>query len=177
MNTINIQYYKSPVGELMLGTFDQQLCLCDWRYRKKRLRIDARVKNGLKAEYVEKDDEVIEYTRQQLEEYFRKERNTFSVPLLLVGTAFQKQVWQALQDIPYGVTTTYAGLAESIGNRNALRAVANANGANGISILIPCHRVIASNGELQGYAGGKPAKEKLLNLEGGLPNQQGSLFD
>ncbi|WP_034843005.1 methylated-DNA--[protein]-cysteine S-methyltransferase [Endozoicomonas numazuensis] len=177
MNTINIQYYKSPVGELMLGTYDQQLCLCDWRYRKKRLRVDARVKNGLKAEYVEKDDEIMELARQQLEEYFRKERNVFSVPLLLAGTAFQKRVWQALLDIPYGETTTYAGLAESMGDKNALRAVANANGANGISILVPCHRVIASNGELQGYAGGKPVKEKLLNLEGGLPYQQSSLFD
>ncbi|MGI9283054.1 MAG: methylated-DNA--[protein]-cysteine S-methyltransferase [Endozoicomonas sp.] len=177
MNTINIQYYHSPVGELMLGTYEQQLCLCDWRYRKKRLRVDSRIKNGLKAEYVEKDDDIMELTRQQLEEYFRKEREVFSVPLLLIGTAFQKQVWQALNTIPYGETTTYARLAESMGDRNALRAVANANGANGLSILVPCHRVIASNGEQQGYAGGKPAKEKLLILEGSLPYQQGSLFD
>lgn len=177
MNTINIQYYQSPVGELILGSYDSQLCLCDWRYRKKRTRIDSRVKKGLKAEYIEQDDEIIQLTRQQLEEYFLKERKTFSIPLLLVGTAFQKQVWHALHSIPYGETSTYAGLAESMGDRNALRAVANANGANGLSIVVPCHRVIASSGDLQGYAGGKLVKEKLLDLEGALPFQQGSLFD
>ncbi|WP_281177719.1 methylated-DNA--[protein]-cysteine S-methyltransferase [Endozoicomonas arenosclerae] len=113
MNTINIQYYQSPVGELMLGSYEQQLCLCDWRYRKKRLRVDSRVKNGLKAEYVEQDDEVIKLTRQQLDEYFKKQRESFSVPLLLVGTDFQKKVWQALTRLPYGETTTYAGLGEN----------------------------------------------------------------
>jgi methylated-DNA-[protein]-cysteine S-methyltransferase len=90
---------------------------------------------------------------------------------LLVGSDFQKRVWQALQQVPFGSVSSYRQLAESIGNPKAVRAVANANGANAISIIIPCHRIIGSNGRLVGYAGGLKAKAALLKLEHNLFTQ------
>lgn len=165
MNQINIQYYKAKVGEFILGSFDSKLCMLDWKYRKMRTTIDDRIRNGLKAEYVEDGDEIIEKTIEQLDEYLRGDRNKFDIPLLMVGTKFQKNVWNALMKIPYGLTSTYLQLAENINSKKAVRAVAGANGANAISVIIPCHRVIGSNGELVGYAGGLPVKKRLLELE------------
>jgi len=162
---INIQYYQTPVGELILGSFDNQLCMADWRYRKMRKSIDARLQKGLNAEYIQEDTVVLQQTRQQLDEYFNRKRQSFDIPLLMVGTDFQKQVWQGLMDIPYGTTCSYLELSKNIGNEKAVRAVASANGANAISIMIPCHRIIGSDGSLTGYAGGLPAKKKLLHLE------------
>ncbi len=168
MNQINIQYYKTAYGELLLGEFENQLILCDWRYRKMRERIDTRLQVSLDADYLEKDSEVLKLTRSQLNEYFNNERKQFDIPLKIIGTDFQQQVWSNLIKIPYGKTTNYFQLASSIGNTKAVRAVANANGANAISIIIPCHRVIGSDGELAGYAGGVPTKKKLLDLEQSL---------
>ena len=165
MNQINIQHYKTKVGELILGSFDGKLCMLDWRYRRMRTAIDNRIKKGLKAEYVEKNDEIIEETIEQLEAYFLRDRKKFDIPLLLVGSEFQKSVWSALMEVPYGRTSTYLLLAESINNRKAVRAVAGANGANAISLIIPCQRIIGSNGDLVGYAGGLPVKKRLLELE------------
>ncbi|MBN2788702.1 MAG: methylated-DNA--[protein]-cysteine S-methyltransferase [Candidatus Delongbacteria bacterium] len=164
-NKIQIKYYKTPVGELILGSFDDKLCLADWRYRKMRSSIDKRIKSGLDADYVEGSSDVIEKTISQLEEYFSKERKEFDIPLLFVGTDFQRSVWDALIQVPYGKTDTYLGLSKKIGNVKAIRAVAGANGANAISIIVPCHRIIGSNGNLVGYAGGLNAKKKLLELE------------
>ncbi len=168
MNQINTQYYQTSYGELILGSFDNKLCLCDWRYRKMRTAIDSRLWRGLEAEYVEKPDEVLNNTIQQLEEYFLAKRKQFDIPLLMVGTDFQQKVWNELIKIPYGKTSSYLQLAEKTGNKNAVRAVANANGANAISIIVPCHRIIGSKGELVGYAGGLKTKEKLLQLEQSL---------
>ncbi len=165
---ISIQYYKTPVGELILGSYDNQLCLADWRYRKMRSSIDTRIQKGLKAEYVEESSEVIVETMKQLDAYFANERKTFDIPLHMVGTDFQKSVWQGLIEIPYGTTASYLELSRNIGNEKAVRAVASANGANAISIMIPCHRIIGSDGALTGYAGGLPAKKKLLELESHL---------
>jgi methylated-DNA-[protein]-cysteine S-methyltransferase len=104
----------------------------------------------------------------QLKAYFSGTRKIFNIPLLMVGTEFQKSVWEGLIKIPYGTTTSYLELSKNIGNEKAVRAVASANGANAISILIPCHRIIGSDGSLVGYAGGLPAKKKLLTLENNL---------
>lgn len=101
----------------------------------------------------------------ELGEYFRRERTEFSVPLSPNGTTFQKAVWSTLLKIPYGTTLSYADEAKILGNPKATRAVANANGRNPISILIPCHRVISSNGAIGGYSGGVWRKEFLLSLE------------
>jgi methylated-DNA-[protein]-cysteine S-methyltransferase len=166
MKPIRIQHYKTPVGELILGSFNQQLCLADWRYRKMRVAIDERVQLKLGAAYEEGDDEVLFETRKQLDDYFAGARREFDIPILFAGTEFQQRVWLALQNVRYGDTSTYLALSEQLGNKDAIRAVASANGANAISIIIPCHRIIGSNGELVGYAGGLPAKQKLLELEG-----------
>jgi len=165
MNQINIQYYKTKIGELILGSFDKKLCLLDFRYRKMRTTVDNRIKNGLKGEFVEQDDEILEKSRKQLDEYLNGERKKFDIPLLMVGTDFQKSVWKALMRVPYGSTSTYLQLAKDINNEKAVRAVASANGANSIGLIIPCHRIIGSNGELVGYGGGLPVKKRLLKLE------------
>ena len=168
MENINIQYFKTAYGELILGSYDNHLIMADWRYRKMRDRIDKRLKSRLSANYVEKSSDVLDLTRRQLIDYFHNERKSFDIPLKLIGTDFQKTVWNNLINIPYGKTTSYLELASRISNPQAVRAVANANGANAMSIIIPCHRVIGSDGALGGYAGGLPAKRKLINLEQSL---------
>ena len=149
----------------MLGSFEEKLCLCDWRYRKMRSVIDKRIQESLDTEFHEGNTIVIRNARQQLEEYFSCSRIDFDVPLLMVGTSFQKMVWDELLRIPYGKTDNYLGISRKIGNEKAIRSVAAANGANALSIFVPCHRVIGSNGKLTGYGGGVQAKRKLLQLE------------
>ena len=168
MNQVNIQYYKTKFAEFILGSYDGKLCMLDFRYRKKRTTVDERIKKALNAEFIEKEDAVLQKTGLQLDEYFIMKRSEFDIPLLMVGTAFQKSVWSALLEIPYGKTASYAELSKTIGNEKAVRAVANANGANAIGIIIPCHRIIGSDGSLTGYAGGLPLKKKLLELENNL---------
>lgn len=175
-NQIQIQYYKSPVGELIIGVFDNQLCLCDWKYRKMRTAVDKRIQKGLNAEYIEKNHPIIEQTIEQLEAYFEDKKTTFDIPLLMIGTDFQQSVWNALIQIPYGKTASYLELSRRLGNEKAIRAVATANGANAISIIIPCHRIIGSDGSLVGYAGGLSAKKQLLKLENPSKSEQLSLF-
>ena len=174
--TIPIQYFSTPYGELLLGAYNEQLCLCDWRYRKMRETVDKRLQEGLGATYQESESRVVEQAKEQLTAYFEGKLQTFSVPLYLVGSAFQKQVWQVLQEVPYGKTQTYLGLSRALGNEKAIRAVASANGANALSIFIPCHRIIGSDGSLTGYAGGLQAKQKLLQLENALQPGQLGLF-
>lgn len=165
MRAIDIQYYETPFGELVLGAFDEQLCLCDWRYRKKRAAVDARIRKQLEAEFDVRDTPLLQAARRELQQYFERRRKVFGIPLLLAGSPFQQKVWRALLQIPYGETTSYLRLAESIADRNSVRAVASANGANALSIFVPCHRVIGSNGDLVGYAGGLRTKADLLGLE------------
>ena len=162
---INIEYFKTAYGELILGSYRGQLCLCDWRYRKMRTAIDKRITERLDASYLLQEDPVIAQTISQLEQYFSGHRQKFDLPLLLPGTEFQQRVWQQLIQVPYGVTSSYLELSEGLGNAKALRAVATGNGANAISIIVPCHRIIGSDGKLVGYAGGLDVKKKLLQLE------------
>ena len=165
MNKITIQYFKTPVGEMILGSYDNKLCMADWRYRKRREGIDRRLQKGLNAIFVEEESSVLKLAKEELESYFKGLRQTFDIPLLLVGTEFQKSVWQGLLQIPFGTTASYKELAQNIDNKTAVRAVASATGANAISIFIPCHRIIGADGSLTGYAGGLEAKKKLLELE------------
>ena len=165
MTDICIQYHKTKIGELILGSFEDKLCLLDFNYRKMRNAVDDRIKKGLNADFIEEDSEIIEKTRTELNEYFKENRREFDVPIQMVGTDFQKNVWNALLKVAYGTTSTYLQLAKDINNGKAVRAVAGANGANAIAIIIPCHRIIGSSGELVGYAGGLPTKKRLLTLE------------
>lgn len=162
---IRLQRYHSPCGDLMLGSLEDKLCLCDWATETHREVVDKRLQRVLRVRYEENTSDVIQKTIRQLDEYFDGERTVFDIPLLFAGTAFQKEVWSKLLEIPYGKTVSYGELATQLSMPKAVRAVANANGANAISILVPCHRVIGSNHSLTGYAGGLAAKKQLLDLE------------
>ena len=162
---ITTSTFKTPFGALLLGSYQNKLCLADWRYRRMRSAIDKRIQKQLGVDYQEGTSDVIEKTKAQLEEYFDGKRTLFDVPLLLIGTDFQKSVWEILLKTPFGKTITYSQIAKSLNKETAIRAVGAANGANCLSIIVPCHRVVGSDGSLVGYAGGKRAKKKLLELE------------
>ncbi len=164
-NVASLQYYHSPCGKLALASVDGRLCLCDWLEKPCAERNKRRLARLLHAEFREQPSAVLQQTKLQLDEYFAGERRLFTVPLLPVGTAFQQSVWKALLEIPYGKTRTYKDIALDVNNLKGIRAVAQAIGANGIGIIIPCHRVIGSNQTLTGFAGGLEAKRKLLDLE------------
>lgn len=162
---IRVSEYQSPCGKLMVGSINGRLCLCDWIGAKDRDPVLRRMKRYLNCDIEKGSSKIIDETVRQLEEYFKGERLTFEVPILTGGTDFQHSVWGALQAIPYGDTRTYSEIAQLVGKPKAVRAVANAIGANALSIIIPCHRVIGSGNSLTGYAGGLQAKQFLLSLE------------
>lgn len=164
-NNIHITYYKTKIGELILGSFSKKLCLLDFRYRRMRNTVDKRIKKYLKTEFTEQEDDIIQETKKQIDQYLIGTRTIFEIPLLLLGTDFQKQVWNELLNIKYGQTVSYLDIAKKIQNPKAIRAAASANGANAIALIIPCHRVIETSGELGGYGGGLAIKKRLLNLE------------
>lgn len=188
--TIRTVRYQSPCGEMLLGAAGDRLCLCNWAQELHPGRVEQRLRTILKAQFEEYGQitetavsqsrqsdggvpeqcrtftpEVLRRTVRELDEYFRGERRDFDIPLLLAGSDFQKRVWQQLPRIPYGQTASYGELAAAIGSPRSVRAVANANGANAISIILPCHRIIGSDGRLTGYGGGLRAKQYLLDLE------------
>ena len=163
--TVNTQYYDSPCGKLILASIGDELCLCDWQEKPCAERNKRRLVRLLNAEFTASSSAVLEQTKKEMDEYFSGKRRVFDIPLHPVGTDFQKQVWQALLEIPYGKTRTYKEIALCVNNLKGVRAVAQAIGANGISILIPCHRVIGTNHALTGFAGGIEAKKWLLNIE------------
>lgn len=166
--TILTRRYEAPCGALLLGSLGDRLCLCDWLENRLRNHVDARLRRVLRAEFVDGASGVTDMAAAQLDEYFAGKRRVFDVPLLFVGTEFRKRVWEALLSVPFGKTVSYGDLARRMGIPAAVRAVANACGANAISIFAPCHRVVGSDGALTGYAGGLAAKEFLLRLEGAI---------
>ncbi len=176
MKTIFVTEFETDFGTLILGDFEGKLSLCDWKFRKMRKQIDQRLKSGLQAEFQEKTTDLLLETQKQLNAYFAGQIQVFDMPLQLVGTEFQQKVWNQLLEIKYGETDSYLSLSKKLANQKAIRAVASANGANAISIIVPCHRIIGSNGELIGYAGGLSAKKKLLELENPALKNQLSLF-
>ena len=169
---IHTEIFASPYGELILGSYEDQLCICDWRYRKSRENIDRRIQDGLNASYVEARALVFEECKEQFKQYFEGTRKEFDLPILLVGSEFQKKVWQTLLEIPYGKTLSYARLSRKLGDEKAIRAVARANGDNALAIIVPCHRILGSDGSLTGYAGGLRTKQKLLQIENASLQQE-----
>ena len=149
-------YLDTPIGELLLAGEDDALCLVSFP--------EGAMRRDPEPDWIY-NEKPFAAARQQLSEYFAGERRTFDLPLKLTGTEFQMSVLQALQQIPYGETTSYADIAERIGRPKAVRAVGAANGRNPIPIVVPCHRVIGSHGELTGFGGGLDTKEALLRLE------------
>lgn len=153
--------FDSPVGPLVLATSAAGLQLIEFDQPRHAVQ---RTDNWQQGEHP-----VLDQARTQLDEYFGGERKQFDLPLDPQGTAFQRETWTALADIPYGQTITYAELATRAGRPSAVRAVGAAIGRNPLSIVVPCHRVVGTDGSLTGFSGGLPAKRHLLTLEGALP--------
>ena len=144
-------FYDTPVGRVCIGEKNGAITRVTWAQ--------------LPKEYILEETELILNCKNQLNEYFEGKRKAFELPLAPKGTEFQKKVWDALKEIPYGETRTYGEIAEAVGNAKAARAVGMANNRNPIAIIVPCHRVVGAGGKLVGYAGGMAQKEKLLYLE------------
>ena len=149
---MNYKIYETIIGKILIEEEEDKIS-----------RIEIVKKEYDKKQ--QKETEIIKKTHEELEEYFKGNRKVFDIPLKIEGTEFQRKVWNALLEIPYGETRTYLDIAKQIGNSKACRAVGMANHNNKIMILIPCHRVIGSNKKLVGYAGGIDVKEKLLEIE------------
>ena len=156
---------ESPLGELLAGATDEGLCLLEFN-DKKRASTECRDLVKLLNQQVEEgENKHLTALRQQLEGYFSGSLKEFSIPLVTPGTDFQQEVWKELMEIPYGTTRSYQEQANALRRSDSVRAVANANGMNRISIIIPCHRVIGSDGRLTGYGGGLKRKRWLLDHE------------
>ncbi len=172
ISTITTTTMSSPVGELTIGATGSGLRYVLWERESRPIAgaLDGRDEGG---EGDEGDEgagaaaisEILDATRAQLEEYFAGSRTEFELPLDPIGTSFQLAAWQVLRTIPYGSTMSYGEQARSLGDPNKARAVGAANGRNPISIIVPCHRVVGSNGSLTGFAGGIDSKAWLLDHE------------
>jgi methylated-DNA-[protein]-cysteine S-methyltransferase len=157
---VHFSSYSSPIGYLLLVASERGLGELSFDYDRTRLAA-ARTKKDWAA-----SDDALAQTRRELDEYFSGTRRDFSLALDLRGTPFQLRCWNALLEIPYGKTCSYADLARKVGSPRGFRAVGMANHDNPIAIIVPCHRVITSDHKLGGYGGGLGVKEKLLHLEG-----------
>jgi methylated-DNA-[protein]-cysteine S-methyltransferase len=158
MNDLKYKIIDSPVGSLKIVVNDHKLLAILW---------DNEKLNRVKLEQMTADENhpVILATEKELNDYFSHQRKAFHLPLELRGTAFQQEVWQVLKQIPHGTTWSYKDVAMKMNRPLAVRAIASAIGRNPVSIVIPCHRVIGSNGHLTGFAGGIDRKKILLDLE------------
>lgn len=164
-NVIHLKQFMTPLGPMVAGASQNGLCLLEFVDRK---RFNSQLKSlekGLKAVLIPGHNRHLAQAEEELKEYFKGIRKVFSVPLDMPGTVFQQSVWQSLLLIPYGKTWSYLDQAKAIKKPSAVRAVAQANGRNRIAIIVPCHRVIGSNGKLTGYAAGIPKKKWLLDFE------------
>lgn len=160
METLYFSRMNSPIGPLILGVSDNAMMALEFDR-------GPFPRSGGKMQWVESPGHTANY-RREIEEYFQGSRREFSFPLDLRGTPFQIKCWRALLEIPYGETRTYADMARAVGSPQGFRAVGLANNRNPIAIVVPCHRVIASDGTLCGYGGGLEVKRRLLELEGAL---------
>jgi len=156
---------ESPLGPLVAGATPDGICLLEFTGPKRFAAQLAALRRRFHAAAASGRNHHIDRLEMQLAEYFAGRRRRFDIPLVAPGTPFQRRVWRALVRIPYGETRTYGGLARRLGVPSAQRAVGHANGANPLSILVPCHRLIGANGALTGYGGGVWRKRKLLELE------------
>lgn len=158
---------ESPLGPLTLFASAYGLCSLQFGSSEEAIVKMKRNRHFVKCEF-EYRPEIVHEAIQQLKQYFNGTRTSFQLPLDLRGTPFQLKVWEELQQIPYGRTVSYKKIAELIGRPKAVRAIGGANNQNPLPIIVPCHRVVGSNGALVGYGGGLDKKEYLLNLESKL---------
>ncbi|MBS4944210.1 MAG: methylated-DNA--[protein]-cysteine S-methyltransferase, partial [Neisseria mucosa] len=166
-NELTVAALATPLGEMLAVFGGKGLCLLEFVGQKQLEQEITAVQKALHGQFIFQENEQTQLLRQELDLYFQGRLKVFATPLEMIGTAFQQQVWNALLTIPYGETRSYKEQAQQLGNPKAIRAVAAANGQNKVSILIPCHRVIGSDGKLTGYAGGLNRKQSLLALERG----------
>ena len=164
-NVVTIKRILSPLGPIFIGATDKGVCLVEFTDRRMIETQINRLRKSMKTEFVQGEHNYISKLETQLDEYFNGKRMSFDIPLVLTGSDFQKKAWDALMKIPYGETRSYQQQAIKIGDKNAVRAVARANGDNKISIIVPCHRVIGKDGKLAGYGGGLWRKKYLIDLE------------
>jgi AraC family transcriptional regulator, regulatory protein of adaptative response / methylated-DNA-[protein]-cysteine methyltransferase len=158
---------QTPLGPMVACATNDALCILEFADRPMLATQIKRVRQHLGCAYVPSGNGIIDVAGAELNAYFAGQLTAFTVPLLSPGSPFQQSVWKVLGEIPYGETRSYAQIARNIGRAEAVRAVANANGGNRIAIMIPCHRVIGSNGDLTGYGGGLWRKKRLLEIERG----------
>ena len=149
---INYFCYDTEIGRIKISEKDEKI-------------IGLVFSDYKKENEIEKETDAIRKTYLQLKEYLSGKRKNFDIEIEMIGTEFQKKVWKELLNIPYGETRSYKDIAIAIGNEKACRAVGNANNKNPIAIIVPCHRVVGSDGSMTGYAGGLNIKEKLLKIE------------
>ena len=164
-HVIDFTRIETDLGTMVACATDKGVCLLEFSDRK---GLETELKQLAKyhnANIVQGQNKYFKQLKEELDAYFEGRLKEFKVPLDISGTDFQKQVWQALVEIPYGTTSSYLRQAEVLGKPSSVRAVANANGMNKIAIIIPCHRVVGSDGSLTGYAGGLWRKRKLIDLE------------
>lgn len=172
-NVIETCLIETPIGTMIAGGVKDGICLLEFTNRRMLKTELKQLEEYFNAVIIKGENKHFNLLRKELKEYFEKKLKKFSVPLCAPGTVFQKAVWKELRNIPFGKTRSYKEQSEALGNPGAIRAVATANGANRISIIIPCHRVIGADGSLTGYGGGLWRKKWLLEHEGNNPK----LFD
>jgi AraC family transcriptional regulator of adaptative response/methylated-DNA-[protein]-cysteine methyltransferase len=158
---------STPLGNMVACAIPQGICLLEFEDRPDLDKQLKSLNTELHLEIAPGDNKHFPTLQNQLDEYFNRDRTEFDLTLKMVGTDFQKKVWSELLKIPYGKSMSYMDLTVKLGDKKAIRAVASANGANKIAILIPCHRIVGSDGRMVGYAGGVSRKNRLLSLESG----------
>lgn len=164
-NRISYTRIQTPLGQVYAGAVDEGICFLEFSDDSMPDNQIKQIAKHFNAELISEKNMHLTVLDSQLEEYFNRKRKTFEIPLAVAGTEFQRKAWKMLCTIPYGETVSYENEAALIGNKKAVRAAARANSANPISILIPCHRVIAKSGKISGYTGGIWRKQYLLTLE------------
>lgn len=174
--TIDLKTIETPIGNMVACATSDGICLLEFSDRRMLPTEFDIITKSLHAKITEGHNNHFTILEKELNSYFEKTLKTFTVPLVMIGSDFQKRVWQELLTIPYGKTRSYKDQSAALGNPDAIRAVAHANGMNKIAIIIPCHRVIGSNGELIGYGGGLWRKKHLLALEKHTSKQMNLCF-
>ncbi len=162
---IEVSRLPTPLGPMLAGATEDALVLLEFVDRRALPTQVRRIRKGLAAVFVPGRNRIIEEIEADLAEYFEGRRQHFRAPLEMPGTPFQREVWQALGEIPYGETRSYGDVARALGRPSAVRAVGRANGLNALAIVVPCHRVVGADGKLVGYGGGLWRKQRLLDVE------------
>lgn len=163
--TLKYCTFETPIGDMYAVSSDQGICLLEFTERKELNKELKELAKHFETDIQEGESDYLTQLKKELTDYFNGELKSFTIPLIFTGSDFQKKVWNALLEVPYGETRTYMEQTLVLGDPKAIRAVASANGRNKIAIVVPCHRIIGSDGSLTGYAGGIDRKRFLLNLE------------